>query len=187
MGERDTGVSIFVPDDGVDTGPVAIQRGGVQISADDTAGTLFFKKLYPLGVEAMLEAVRAIDRGAPVRQSQAAQLATHQGLVDDRVAAIDLARSAAEIDRLVRGCDPQPGAYVRFAGEPLRLLDARLEPGETSEPIGSVLAIDALGLRLALRGGTLHVARVRTGGAKEAAQDFAARVGLAPGTRLASG
>src|SRR5262245_17801401 len=49
LGEPETGVSIFIPDDGVDTGPIAVQRGGVQIAPDDTAGSLFFKKLHPLG------------------------------------------------------------------------------------------------------------------------------------------
>jgi methionyl-tRNA formyltransferase len=186
-GEVETGVSIFIPDGGVDTGPIAVQRGGVQIAPDDTAGTLFFKKLYPLGVEALLEAVRAIDRGNAQALVQDERLASHQGLVDDAVAAIDFARSAVEIDRQVRGCDPQPGAFARFAGQPLRLLDARLEPGDDGLPPGTVRAIDASGLHLALRGGTLRVARLRTTGAKETAQAFAERAGLAPGTRLANG
>ena len=186
-GEVETGVTIFVPDDGVDTGPIAVQRGGVQIAPDDTAGSLFFKKLYPLGVEAMLEAVRAVDRGSAQRIPQDERLATHQGLVDEAVAAVDLARSAAEIDRQVRGCDPQPGAFLRYAGQPLRLHDARLELGDADLPAGTLRAIDAAGLHIALRGGTLRVARVRTSGGKETAQAFAERAGLAPGARLTNG
>jgi len=186
-GEVETGVTIFVPDDGVDTGPIAVQRGGVQIAPDDTAGTLFFKKLYPLGVEAMLEAVRDVERGTRQRIVQDERLATHQRLVDDAVAAIDFGRSALEIDRQVRGCDPQPGAFVRSAGRVLRLYEARLEPGDDALAPGTVRAVDASGLGIALRGGTLRVARVRADAGKETAQQFAERAGLTPGARLENG
>ena len=47
-----TGISIFQPDEGVDTGPIYLQRGGVPISPTDTTASLYFDKLYPLGVEA---------------------------------------------------------------------------------------------------------------------------------------
>ena len=186
-GEPETGVSIFIPDDGIDTGPVAVQRGGVQIAPDDTAGSLFFKKLYPLGVEALLEAVRDVERGTRKRFVQDEALATYQGLADDSVAAVDLGRSAAEIDRQVRGCDPQPGAFVRFGARVVRLLDTRLEPGNDALAPGTVRAVDASGLQIALRGGVLRVARVRADAGKEAAQAFAARAGLAPGARLENG
>ena len=185
-GEAESGVSIFVPDEGVDTGPIVVQKGGVTIQDDDTTGTLFFKKLYPLGVEAIVEAVEAIARGdaAPAAQDESA--ATHQGLVDEAVAAVRLERPAAEVSRLVRGCDPQPGAFVRLGGEKLRLYDARLEAPLEREP-GTVTAIDESGLAIALPGGVLRCARVRGDAGKEPAQEFAARHGLAPGARVADG
>ncbi len=186
LGEREAGVTIFAPDDGVDTGPILLQKGGVEIAPDDTAGALYFKKLYPLGLDAIAEAVRAIDAGAarPVPQDEAR--ASFQGLVDDAVAAIDLAKPARVIDRLVRGCDPQPGAFVRFDEKPLRLFDARLEPGLDAAP-GTVVGIDGEGLRLALRGGTLLAGRVRAGGPKQSALEFAGHAGLREGHRVASG
>src|SRR5690606_27394525 len=63
LGATRTGVTVFQPDEGVDTGPIVVQKGGVVIEPTDTAATLYFSKLYPLGVEAMLEAVAAVDRG----------------------------------------------------------------------------------------------------------------------------
>lgn len=185
-GEPETGVSIFVPDQGVDTGPLVVQRGGVKIADDDTAGSLFFKKLCPLGVEALLEAVAAIDTGSAEFRPQDERLATFQGLVDDRVAAIDFSRPAAELDRLVRGSDPQPGAFARRAGEKVRLYDTRLEP-ETDAPPGTISAIDARGLQLSLVGAALRVGRVRDDGGKEAAQDWAQRSGVQVGDRLERG
>ncbi|HXZ85984.1 MAG TPA: methionyl-tRNA formyltransferase, partial [Myxococcota bacterium] len=88
--------------------------------------------------------------------------------------------------RLARGCDPQPGAFLRLGGKPVRLFDVALEPEVAATP-GSVVRCDASGLVVALRGGALRVGRVRAELAKEAAQAFAARVGLAPGGRLESG
>jgi methionyl-tRNA formyltransferase len=188
LGERESGVTVFVPDEGADTGPIVVQEGGVAIEPHDTAGTLYFQKLYALGLDAIALAVRLVDSGRAAPRAQDESQASHQGLVDDAVARIDLAKPAAELDRLVRGCDPQPGAFVRVRGAPLRLFDARLEPGASSDaPAGTVLAIGADGLRLALRGGVLRAARVRGDAAKEAAKSYADRTGLRPGDRVESG
>ncbi len=187
LGERESGVSVFVPDDGIDTGPIVVQRGGVAIAPEDTAGTLYFQKLYPLGLDAIAETVRLVDTGAARPRPQDESGASFQGLVDDTVARIDLARPAAEIDRLVRGCDPQPGAFVSFRGAPVRLFDARLESGAPSERPGTLLGVDDAGARIALRGGVLRVARVRADAAKEAASVFAARAGMVPGRAFESG
>lgn len=185
-GEPETGVSIFVPDEGVDTGPIVVQKGGAAIEPTDTTGTLFFAKLYPLGVEAIVEAVGLIDTGNAKPAAQDESCATHQGLVDDAVAAVDLARPAVEIDRLVRGCDPQPGAHVSVQGKRLRLYDVRLESGQTQKP-GTVVALDEDGMGLQLAGGVLRVGRVRADAGKEAAQTFAERSGVRVGDRVASG
>jgi methionyl-tRNA formyltransferase len=186
QGESQTGVSIFVPDDGADTGPVVLQKGPVPIAPQETVTSLFFEKLQPLGIDALVEAVELVAEGQAKPQVQDESRATHQGLVDDAVAAIDLARSAAEIDRLVRGCDPQPGAFLRFGGKPVRLFDTALEAAADGAP-GSVVRCDSMGLVIALRGGALRVGRVRADGGKEAAHAFAARVGLAPGGLLEGG
>ncbi len=177
---------MFVPDAGVDTGPIVVQKGGVEIAADDTTGSLYFSKLYPLGVNAVCEAVRAIADGSAVPRQQDESLASHQGLVDDTVAAIDLSRPAAEVDRLVRGCDPSPGAFVRRAGAPLRLFDVRLEAGADA-PVGTVLEVAAAGMSIALDGGALRVGRVRADAGKLPAAEFAEAAGLHTGDRLENG
>jgi methionyl-tRNA formyltransferase len=187
LGERETGVSIFVPDDGVDTGPLVVQKGGVALSPTETTATLFFEKLQPLGIEALVEATDLVASGSARAEKQDESRATAQGLVDDTVAAIHLSAPAHEIDRLVRGCDPQPGAFLRYAGQPLRLFEAALETGASGAEPGSVVACDTAGLAIALRGGVLRVKRVRADAGKEAAADFARRVGFEVGQRLASG
>jgi methionyl-tRNA formyltransferase len=187
LGERESGVSVFAVDEGTDTGPIVVQKRGVAIEPRDSAGTLYFQKLYALGVDAVVEAVQQIDSGRSRPQVQDETLASFQGLVDDSVARIDLARPAVEIDRLVRGCDPNPGAFVRVRGQPLRLFDAWLEPTPGNAAPGSVVSIDAEALRLALRGGVLRVGRVRGDGGKETGQAFAERAGLRAGDRVENG
>ena len=187
LGERESGVSIFIPDEGVDTGPVVVQTGGVMLSPTETTVTLFFEKLQPLGIEALVEATELVASGRARPWKQDESRATAQGLVDDAVAAIDLALPAHEIDRLVRGCDPAPGAFLRLAGKPVRLFEAALHPASSAAAAGSVVPSDGTELAIALRGGVLRVKRVRAEAGKETATDFAKRVGLELGQRFESG
>jgi len=181
LGEGETGVSVFRPDDGVDTGPVVVQRGGVAIRADDTAGSLYFDRLYPLGVEAIVDAVASVADGSARYVPQDDSKASHQGLVDDEVARIDWARDAIELDRLIRGCDPQPGAHTTRGEEKVRLFDGRRVEGPSDGPPGTIAGVDDGRLLIDARGGRLAIGRVRVGaGAKVPA----AESGLAPGERL---
>jgi len=181
LGERESGVTVFRPDAGVDTGPIVVQKRGVEIRDTDTAGSLYFERLYPLGIEAIVEAVASIAAGTARGVPQDESRATAQGLATDAVARIDWTRDAFELDRLIRGCDPQPGAFARWRGEPLRLFDGRLLPGAADAPAGSVLGLENGRLVLAARGGRLAVGRLRLGEGKKLA---AAESGLEAGQRL---
>jgi methionyl-tRNA formyltransferase len=179
LGATETGVTVFVPDAGVDTGPIVVQKGGIAIADTDNAASLYFDKLYPLGVDAVLEAVGAVDRGAARPRAQDESRATFQGLVTDEVARIDWQRPAVEVARLVRGCDPNPGAHaLRATGERVRLYDARLAAGESGAPPGTVLGVEAGRLAVAARGGRVTIGRLRVGdGAKVAAADAGLEAG----------
>jgi len=181
LGESETGVSVFRPDDGVDTGPIVVQRGGVAIRDDDSAGSLYFDRLYPLGVEAIVDAVASVADGTVRYNPQDDSQATHQGLVDDAVTRIDWSRDAVELDRLIRGCDPQPGAVAARGDEEVRLFDGRRIDGPSDGPPGTIAEIADGRLLIAATGGRLAVGRVRiAGGAKLPA----AESGLVPGERL---
>jgi methionyl-tRNA formyltransferase len=181
LGERESGVTVFRPDAGVDTGPIVVQKGGVPISATDTAASLYFDRLYPLGLEAITEAVKAVDEGRAVLRPQDESRATFQGLLDDTVARIDWAQDAASIDRLIRGCDPQPGAHARHGEVSVRLFDARLLTGSVAQASGTILEREGDGLVIAAGGGRILLGRARLGDGKKVA---AAQSGLAPGDRL---
>ena len=182
LGERESGVTVFRPDAGVDTGPIVVQKGPVPIRDGETAGTLYFERLYPLGVEAVVEAVDLVDSGRVRYAPQDDARATFQGLVSDAEARVDWSRPAEELDRQVRGCDPQPGAFAFRGDARVRLFDGRLLRRATSAAPGSVLGVDGGRLVVAARGGRLAIGRVRIGeGPKLAAADS----GLAVGERLA--
>ncbi len=172
LGATEAGVTVFRPDAGVDTGPIAVQKGGVVISPTDTAASLYFDKLYPLGLDAIAEAVAAIDAGTAVLRAQSEAEASHQGLVDDAVAQLDFSKSAAELDRWIRGCDPQPGAWAGRGGEVVRCFDGSLANENTTAPAGEVVRIDGGAALIAARGGLVRVGRVRVGdGAKQPAAE----------------
>lgn len=180
-GADESGISVFQPDDGVDTGPLYSQKGGIPISPIDNTASLYFDKLYPIGIEAMVETVAAIAAGAARLSPQAEDGASFQGLVDDEVARLDLAADVVALDRRIRGCDPQPGAWLSIGDEQIRLYGSRVESrSEPSEPPGSVLAVVESGLLLAARGGILRIQKVRRAGGKCVAHES----GLEAGDRL---
>ena len=180
-GERESGVTVFQPDAGVDTGPIVIQKGGVEIGPTDTAASLYFDKLYPLGVEACSEAVAAVADGSARCTAQDEAQASFHGLVGDAEGRIDWRRPASEIDRQIRGCDPQPGAWAELAGEPVRLYGARLLPGDVAEAPGTALGLEDGRLILAALGGRLAVAKLKRSGGNKLP---AAEAGLAAGRKL---
>jgi methionyl-tRNA formyltransferase len=181
-GEREAGVTVFKPDAGVDTGPIVVQKGPVPILPHHTAASLYFESLYALGVDATVEAVARVANGSATYAPQDESRASFQGLVGDAVARIDWSRPAAQIDCLIRGCDPNPGAHARLGEQVVRLYGATLANAESSPaPAGTVLAVDAKGARIASNGGVLLVSKLKLGaGAKLPA----AEAGIAVGSRL---
>jgi methionyl-tRNA formyltransferase len=183
MGDKETGLSIFWADAGIDTGPVLLQRQ-VPIAAEDTTGSLYFNRLFPLGVEAIAESVDLIKAGRAPRLVQDESLATYEPLCNDKVAGIDWAKPAGEVHNLIRGCDPQPGAYSCHNGEKVRFFEARrIDLAPPTRP-GEITATDAEGLTVAAGSGAIRIGKVRTEAGKQDAAAFAAQRGLKRGDRF---
>jgi methionyl-tRNA formyltransferase len=184
MGDTRTGLTIFWPDRGIDTGPILLQRE-VDIAPDDTTGSLYFNHLFPMGVEAILESVDLIRVGRAPRIPQGEDGATYEPPCDDRVAGVDWRRTGPEVYNLVRGCDPQPGAYAYWRGEQVRFYSAAFSREAVPERPGTVVAVDSRGLHFAVSGGTLVVGKVRAAkGGKVEAAVFAGEQGLKAGVRF---
>ena len=139
QGETRTGLTILWVDRGIDTGPILLQKE-VEIGPDDSTGSLYFNKLFPMGVEAMIEAVDLIKKGKAPRIVQDESKATYEPPCDDRVAAIDFEKSAQEVYNFIRGCDPQPGAFTFFRGKKVRLYDTRISAANVERLAGEVTA-----------------------------------------------
>jgi len=182
-GEKKTGISWFWVDEGIDTGPLLVQQESL-IDPDDTSGTLYFNKLFPLGIEAVVEAVDLIKAGNPPRVVQDESLANYDPLCRDEHARIDWSKPAQEVYNLIRGCDPQPGAYSFWQGKMVRLYDCRLQQGSTTAQPGQVVELEKASLSVAVPGGKIVMRRVRGEGGKVAAAEFAEQAGLRVGAQL---
>ena len=182
-GSTKTGLTVFYPDDGLDEGDILLQKE-VEIGPDDTLGTVYFKKIFQLGVDAMLESVDLIRAGEAPRVQQDHSKATYESWCRKADAEIDWSKPVAEVYNLIRGTNPQPGAWTKHKGETLQIFDsAKLD--EAGGGPGEVIAVDDEGFTVAAQGGAIRVMRVRPEGAgKIAAAEFAAASGLAVGNRL---
>ena len=178
-GDTPTGLTIFWPDAGLDTGPILMQRE-VDIAQDDTVGSLYFDQLFPMGVDALVESVDLVQRGEAPRIEQDESLATYESWCGRAESQIAWERPAAVLHNLIRGCDPQPGAWTTWRRERLSLYGSAVCADgrhEAAAP-GTVMAVDGGGMVVSAGDGAVMMQRVRAGrGAKVTAAESAVRVG----------
>ncbi|MBM3486617.1 MAG: methionyl-tRNA formyltransferase [Alphaproteobacteria bacterium] len=185
-GTARTGLTIFWPNNGLDTGPVLLQKT-VDIGPDDTLGSIYFDKLYPLGIQAMLEAVDLVRAGKAPKIVQDEATATYEGWCRVENVAIDWSKPATHVHNLIRGANPQPGAWTRWQGKTVQIYECtkRIDRTGASGAPGEVVAIEGETMTVAAVGGAIVVSRVRAeGGKKIAAAAFAAEAGIAKGAKL---
>jgi methionyl-tRNA formyltransferase len=186
QGDTRTGLTILWADKGIDTGPILLQKE-IDITPEDTTGSLYFNNLFPLGVEAVAEAVDLIKSGKAPKIPQDNSLATYEPPCDDTVAAIDWSKPASDDYNLVRGCDPQPGAYSTLKGEKVKFYKALLADATEETSPGQVISIGAGEVVVALNGGALKIGKMRgEKGAKLVADAFAEEMDLKVGMRFGS-
>jgi methionyl-tRNA formyltransferase len=185
-GDGETGVTWFWPDKGIDTGPILVERRA-PVGPNETTGSLYFNTLFPLGIEALGEAIELIESGRAPHILQDEALATYEPICRDEHAQIDFAKPGREVHNLIRGCDPQPGAYAKAGERRLRLYEPIIGEAEPRHAPGTIIAIDASGMRLALREASVTIKRVRLEPStrKAAPAELAASGELRPGDRLA--
>jgi len=170
-GAAKTGLTIFWVDEGIDTGPVILQRE-VEVDEDDTVGSLYFNHLYPMGVQALVEGVRLVREGDAPRRDQDETRATYEPPAAAEHARIDWMQHARVVHNLIRGSDPQPGAWSLLQGAPLRIFGLHFQPGHPEQPPGTVVDTADGQAVIAAIGGSVVVQRVqREGEAKVAAAE----------------
>jgi methionyl-tRNA formyltransferase len=125
-GDRETGVCIMQMEAGLDTGPV-LMRESLVIGAEETTAELH-DRLSALGSRLIVEALERLPELVPVPQPS--EGVTYAAKIDKAEARVDFSRPAAEVDRLIRGLSPFPGAWVEVRGERVKLLRSRLAGGQ---------------------------------------------------------
>jgi methionyl-tRNA formyltransferase len=187
-GDTHTGLTIFRPTDGLDEGPVILQRE-TAISPDDTLGSVYFDRLFPMGVDALQEAADLVVSGRGRGIAQDESRASYEGWCRSAEAHINWHNHVDLVYNLIRGCNPSPGAWTLFKGRKLQLFDARKHITRTfaqvTGNIGHVTAINGQSMFVASQGGEIEVLKVRYDeGRKTAAAQFCAEAGLETGAVL---
>ena len=165
-GETETGLSIFWPDQGIDTGPILLQKT-TPIGPDQTMGDLYFNNLFPMGVDALAESVALVAAGKAPRIEQDHALSTYEPPCGEGHARIRWYKPADVVYNLIRGCNPAPGAWTTYNDLELKLFDCRLTGRQEPGMPGRVLRIDDEGFDVRMNGGVLRVLRVQPKGAKK--------------------
>jgi len=183
MGKAKTGLTIFWPNEGLDEGPILLQKE-VEIGPDETLGDVYFNKLFPLGVDAMIEALELVKAGKAPKIKQDLAKGSYESWFKKDIAKLDWAKPAADVYNTIRAAIPQPAPWTIHKGEQLNILDARKDDGASGAP-GTVLSVSADGILVAAGKGGILIKRVRAGkGDKVAAQDYAAASGLKTGDKF---
>jgi len=179
-GETKSGISLFWVDEGIDTGPLLLTKE-VEVDPDDTTGTPYFNKLFPIGVEAIAEAVDLIKAGNPPRIVQDEALANYDPPCGDEHARINWTKPAQAVYNRIRGCDPQPGAHTTWQGKMVRFYDCRLRREAHTAAPGQIVEIAGENICVAAPGGKIVASKVRGEGGKVVAAEFAKQAGLQVG------
>jgi methionyl-tRNA formyltransferase len=185
-GDRRTGLTIFRPNEGLDEGPIVLQKE-CDIGPDDTLGDVYFNKLFPMGVEAMLEAADLVAAGNASARAQDESQASYEGWCRDGEARINWATHVDFTYNVIRGCNPAPGAWTTLNGQKVQVFDARKHAfrryADVTGKIGEVSNVTEASFRITAQGGAIEVLRARgADGKKVSGGDFAKAHGLANGT-----
>ena len=183
-GENKTGLSIFWPDNGLDTGPILLQKD-VVIDPDDTLGSLYFNHLFPMGVDAILEAVDLVRDGTALRLNQDPAKGSYEGWCQRADVEIDWAQSMDVVYNLIRGANPQPGAWTTLNGHTVTILDSKKAIGFANIEPGSVAEVDTDGVSIGCMDGAVRVEKFKPEGAgKMSAKEFLEHYRIEPGARF---
>ena len=187
-GDARTGLTIFRPNEGLDEGPVVLQKE-CDIGPDETLGDVYFNQLFPLGIKAMLEAADLVYAGKHSERVQDESQASYEGWCRDAEARLNWANHVDFVYNTIRACNPAPGAWTTLNGQKVQIFDARKHLfrkfADVAGKIGEISAISESSFRVTAQGGAIEVLRARgADGKKVSGGDFARANGLSNGAVL---
>ena len=183
-GRTETGFAIFRPTDGLDEGPVLLLRS-VPIEPEDTLGTLYFGKIFPMGVAGLVEVADRVVKGKAPAIAQYEPAAGYEGIIRDAESRIAWANHVDMTFNLIRGCNPAPGAWTTAPdGKKAFLYESTKRHARTfsevkGKKIGEIVAQNGTSLTILGQGGFIEVHRIRMeGGKKVAASESGLTLGM---------
>jgi methionyl-tRNA formyltransferase len=187
-GDTRTGLTIFRPNEGLDEGPIVLQKQ-CDIGPDESLGDVYFNKLFPLGIEAMIEAADLVHSGKHTENVQDESQASYEGWFREAEARINWANHVDSVYNTIRACNPAPGAWTTLNGQKVQIFDARKHLfrrfADVAGKIGEISAVSEQSFRVTAQGGAIEVLRARgADGKKVSGGDFARANGLANGAVL---
>lgn len=189
-GETETGLTIFRPTDGLDEGPIILQAS-TAISENDTLGTVYFDRLFPQGVAAMLEAADLVVAGKHIEIAQDESKASYEGWCRAAESKINFNNNVRFVHDLIRGCDPAPGAWTTLAGKKVQLFGSKAHSVRTYGAVvgkpGEITKITDSAMFITAQGGQIEIAKLKhEDGKKASPAEFAAAYAIAAGTIFGS-
>jgi methionyl-tRNA formyltransferase len=130
----------------------------------------------------MMESIELVRDGNAAREVQDPEDGSYEGWCRKENVLIDWNKPSDEVYNLIRGANPQPGAWTTFNGAEVKVFDSRIADG--SGAAGSVLAVDDAGVLVATADGAIRLMKVRADAGKLAATEYASAAGLEVGSTL---
>lgn len=168
-GESQTGTSIFVLDEKMDTGPIVVQKS-FPIDSDDNFITLS-QKLANFSAKLLLDALPQYASGEIIPLPQDDSLATYTKIIGKQDGLVDWQSSASQIYNQFRAYYPWPGVWTEWNGKKLKILDC--QPMEAESPVLEPGTVQKDGLVCCGQGTTLKLGIVQLEGKNQASvKDF---------------
>ena len=182
MGDTKSGFSWFYPSDGLDEGD-SLMQWECEIGQDDTVIDLYFKKIYPVAVDSVLQVVDHFRDGAPPHIVPDEAQATYERRCTKKHARIDWNKPVGQVYNLIRGTNPAPGAWTVVNGAELGVFDCARVPGDGIS--ARVMEVSDDGVTVQCVGGRIQIKRVRPAGeGKVPASEWAAAASIEKGMTL---
>ena len=181
LGEKKTGLTIFRPSDGLDEGPVILQKE-VVIGPYDTLGTIYFDHLFPDGIQALLEAADLVVANKHTEIVQDESQANYEGWFDVNAAQIHWANHIGLIYDLIRAGNPAPGAWTKFGEQKVQIYDSHKHVAQTFGAVkgkpGEITQITLDSFFVSCHGGQIEVLKAKGAAGKVTGAELAKELNL---------
>ncbi len=181
-GDKETGITIMMMDEGLDTGGIIMQER-VAITSEDTGGSMH-DKLSDIGAGLVIKAVDVIESGNYTVVAQEGE-STYAGMIDKKRGLIDFSMDAGSIERLIRGLNPWPSAYTYLHGKILKIWKAEVLTDEYLGDFGQVKEVSPSGITVSCGSGSIRITELQPEGKRRMrTADYINGTGICKGTLL---